>query len=68
MPRNNKDFRSAQISDSQHLSHLIRNNPDVAGYRKARPARYTSEEGFQEGTPRVKGMKSKRIRQAFGKE
>lgn len=68
MGRNNKDFKSAQISDSQHLSQLIRNNPDVAGYQKARPARYTSEEGFQEGTPKIKGMKPKRIRQAFGRE
>lgn len=68
MPRNNQDFRSAQIAESQQLSQLIRNNPGIAGYQKGSPAKYTSEEGFMEAVPKVKGMKKKRIKQAYGQE
>ena len=67
MGRNNKDFRSAQISDSRQLSEAIRMGW-TGGYSKGLPAKYTSEEGFQEATPKVKGLKQKRIRQAKGKE
>ena len=67
MGRNNKDFRSAQISDSRQLSEAIRMGW-TGGYSKGLPAKYTSEEGFQEATPKVKGIKQKRIRQAKGKE
>lgn len=61
-------FRSRQIDDNQRYSDSIRSAGAEAGYQKGTPARYTSEEGFQEATPKIKGVKPKRIRQAFGRE
>lgn len=69
MGRSNEGFRSGQIADSQRLSNDIRLvGAKEAGYTKGIPARYTSEEGFQEAIPKSKGIKPKRIRQALGKE
>ncbi len=67
MGRNNKDFKSAQTRDSQEVSDAIRKGY-VGSYEKGTPAKYTSEDGYQEATPKFKGLKPKRIRQAFGRE
>ena len=67
MKPNQGQFKQSKIADSQQLSQAIRSGW-TGGYEKGNPARYTSEEGFQEATPKFKGIKSKRIRQAFGQE
>jgi hypothetical protein len=67
MNPNKGQFKQSKISDSQQLSQAIRSGW-TGGYEKGTPAKYTSEEGFQEATPKFKGIKSKRIRQAFGRE
>lgn len=61
-------FRSKQILENQMYSYNLRNAGKNAGYEAGTPARYTSEEGFEEATPKIKGEKPKRIRQAFGRE
>lgn len=61
-------FRSRKIADNQEYSYLLRISGKEASYQKGTPAKYTSEDGFQEATPKLKGEKPKRIRQAFGRE
>jgi hypothetical protein len=61
-------FKSRKINDNQMYSAILRTVGKEAGYQKGTPAKYTSEDGFQEATPKLKGEKPKRIRQAFGRE
>lgn len=61
-------FKSRQIAENQMYSATLRTVGKEAGYQKGTPAKYTSEDGFQEATPKLKGEKPKRIKQAFGRE